>query len=729
MQTSVPGELRWRLELYARCFAVCRQGHFSYARLLALPPERLRLAAGDRGARTVVPFAFDASLTERLERLLPGARSEARPRRVPDDRLRRAIRLAQLDADIAPRAVAQWLGGAAEDWLAVVADVQTKGLREVGRGEGGLETAYLVHQLLVARLKTMLDARGASDADRAWTAAALELAMEALVNTDRVKDELPMRLALQTSVTTSALMLGAEETAFERRPLSAYRTHPVATRLARRVLVAPLEIIDLERVVSTLARRLAVDDKSRGALLESALLELVHDALLLAYFKSLGADLGPLEEAIESERSLTQVVFNEPRRKRFVKWLASAPIAEPRARDAALKLLEGVPAVQRGESRPLGVHGDVAERATLAARGAVALMLDRHTANLGATIRAPLLEVEDDADAFERGAHYRVAVDDRPLFVLPSSTTEAVLFVDTTDLVARVARSGSRSMMEVVRRHVHAPAFELERRIGDAGRDLRLVACDQRHLAFAGDVVGILALAEALDEAVLARIEETFGRATHDALGGRSARLAEIEEEQDAITNRLAQLAQDAERSFSDEETVDGRLVLEDRFSMLQAEADALDPPLPIVNAFVAWGAAGVAEETDAADVWFAPALLEASGGTARRPFAPPVLEHGFCVEVDETGLVHNGGVVVSAAALDAYARSRRGMLERVSVELSARQLNRRGAVGERFVVLRTPAGELRLVLRALAGHPYFELIGRNSARFTHVIEAIGSWT
>ncbi|MEQ9501777.1 MAG: hypothetical protein RIT81_33205 [Deltaproteobacteria bacterium] len=727
MQTSVPGELRWRLDLYQRCFAACRQGRFSYARLLALPPERLRLAAGDRGARTVVPYAFDADLTDRLDDLLPGPRGDLHPRAVPDDQLRRAIRLAQLDADIAPRAVAQWLDKAAASWLAVVADVQTKGLKEVGRGEGGLETAYLVHVVLASRLRDLLDRRGASEAQRAWTAAALELAMEAIVNTDRVKDDVPMRLALQTSVTTSALTLGADATAFERRPLSAYRTHPVATRLARRVLVPPLEIIDLERVVSTLARRLVVDEQTRRALLSATLLELVHDALLLAYFKSLapGRELVPLEEALANEKNLTQVVFNEPRRRRFLAWLSEAPIGEPRARDAAVKLLNGVPQVERGESRPLGVHGDVAERATLAARGAVAMMLDRHTAHLGSTIRAPLLEVDDDRKAYERGAHYRVAVDEGPLFVLPSSTTEAVLYVDTTDLVARVASSGPRSIQQILQRHVHSPANELQMRIGAAGRDLRCVECHQRGIAYAGDVVGIVALAEALDEAVLTRIEETFGRSTHDALGGRSSRLAEIEEERDELTRRLQELSDEAERSFSAEETMHGRLVIEDRLQMLTAEANALDPPLPIVNACVAWGATGTEDD----DAWYAPALLEASEATMRRKGASAVLDTGFTVEVGDGGLVHNGGVLVTSSALDAYARNRRGMLERVSVELSARQLKRRGATGERFVVLRSPTGELRLVLRALAGHPYFELIGKDSRRFTNIIEAIGSWT
>lgn len=739
MQTSVPGEIRQRLDLYRRCFELCRHGGFSFARLCALPPERLRLAVGERGARTRVPVTVDTAIVARLERSSMRKTSTRAPALVADGpALRRAIRIAQVDADLSPLAVLEWMERGADDWLATIAAVERVGVSEIGRGEGGLETAYLVHLVLLRQLTELLDERGAPAALRSWAAAGVDLGVQALAGSDDVDPDLPLRLALQLRATTNPYVLGASEDDFERRSLTAYRTHPTALRLVRSVVVAPVEIIDLERVVGIIAKRLAVDEDARRELLRATLVELVRDALLLIFFRSYTpvrrAAFAELEAVLSSEQRSTQIVFNERRRGAFRRSLDDLSGAPARAVEAVKKLLDAASSVESGDPTPLGVHGDVTLRATLAARGAVVSVLDRQTAELTKTVTSPIAYVDEQYDRSER---YRIALDDRPLYSIAPTSHEAVLFIDGSELAAR-ARS-PRSIREVLARHLFTPAAELASTIG-AGA-LRRVHVSQRGVGYAGDVVSIVALAEAVDERIVAQIATTFGDVSPDALGGRSERIDDIAAERRRLEARLEELATNGSGSRSG----DAETLLLDRIAMLDEEGRRIAPAPPIVGAYVAWGEVA---EPGPDDAWFSPALLEAERGAASdglvsrdrerrlasaRLEASQITAHLFRVEVGRDGGISNGGVVLSTAALDAYVRAKSHLFERTFVDLSAPQLATSGHHlvdgRERFEVVHAGRDNVRLVVRVLPGCPYVELIPRRLAAFDSVVEAVGRWT
>lgn len=695
MQTSVPGEIRWRIGLYDRCFTLCRRSEISFARLLALPVERLRLAAGDRGDRIRVPVAYAGSLTERLSGGLPGLAAVGGFGSFSDvDKLRRAVRTAQIDADLPPDTVGGWLRERAELWVSAIGSVEKRGLAEIGRGEGGLETAYLVHLALLLEVRRILDDRRMTDATRAWASSAVALAFEALT-ADSDDDSLPVRLALMTSVTTSPIVLGADPDAMGRRPLSAYRTHPTALRLARKVFVEPIEIIPIDRVVDTIARRLVVDEVAKADLLRAALLEMVRDACLLLFMKA--ADRGPLTELLASEAALTQAVFNQARRRRLEAWLREAPLEPARAKEAVLGLLAGTELVERGDPTPLGIHGDLAERAATAARGAVLLVIDSHTADVVKTATMPIERVSDDR--FDEGGCYRIGDDDRPLFALAPHGDEAVLFVDGSMLAQRGFDRSAKSSADLVSRLLFEPALDVAKRIGGEGRDARCVDVDQGGIAFSGDVAVVFALAEALQAEVLKPLAERFEAQTDDALG-RSSRADEITAERERLEARIAGLdrAASEKRDVREAKSLlsDGKKVLLEQLARLKAAEAEARPPPPVLSIRVTHGAPGAEVMLDGRPVWFAPALV-----AARAPSGP--------------------GVTISASAVDAFERAKHATLVRKSIDLTVRD---RVFTYDFF---HTSNRELRLVLQKKDDD--YVLVAEHDPLHPHLVRTIGGRT
>src|ERR1700737_2234710 len=102
MQTSATEEIRWRYNLYRNVLSFCQQGQFSFARFLALVPDRLRLAVGESVAKTQIPVSWQADFVERCGELLPSFPSTPRlatALAASPEQLRRAIRRAQIDGN------------------------------------------------------------------------------------------------------------------------------------------------------------------------------------------------------------------------------------------------------------------------------------------------------------------------------------------------------------------------------------------------------------------------------------------------------------------------------------------------------------------------------------------------------------------------------------------------------------------------------------------------------
>ena len=138
-----------------KCFELCRNGHFSLARFLALVPDRLRLVTGHRGLGIRIPVVVDPELEAAFAQIFGGlAPAPVRPRDRKE--LRRALRMAQLDPELDPSWVTAWLRERGDRALDALHRVYRRGLAEIGRGEGGVEAAYLVHLLLTETLRRSL---------------------------------------------------------------------------------------------------------------------------------------------------------------------------------------------------------------------------------------------------------------------------------------------------------------------------------------------------------------------------------------------------------------------------------------------------------------------------------------------------------------------------------------------------------------------------------------------
>jgi hypothetical protein len=727
---SVASEVEARVELYRRVFAFCRQGGFSFARFLALVPERLRLALGDHAQRIRVPVHVRDELRQRWRALLPPGERPARTSlygTIPE--LKRLVRLAQVDPGVDVVCLAEWLRTSAEPLTELTRGVYARALAEVGRGEGGLETAYLVHHLV---LDTLAGLSRASAPEQATARAALlhpllELAISAAAESAAAA-AVPARLGYQLAVTTSPWSLGAGAELIERH-VNAYRTTREAVGLARRVVQEPLELIDLERVVGTLAERQLVDPAQHAGLRREVLLELVRDGLLLLVAQTWTPGSAPelelAHQVISSPRALEQHLFVTRRRAELSAWL-TAHTGTHKAAAAVARLVDGAEQVLAGDLGPLGVQGDLRERALSAARGAVVLVLDQHTEALRRDVSA-LVEVVPAAEADEawrEGRAYRLGSGPEPLYTQRARAAEGYLLLDLSTLAARLAALPARASVEVVRRSLYDPIAAAVARAsaGDPSR-LSIARWTSDQIALTGDLVAIVELAVVVRAEVVAA-----GRALEaevpEVLGGGSGREAELDAELARLGERLATVEGALLRFSEDPASArflrDSHAVLSRELGALsQARRRALARAHPLeVGAFVAVAEPAVVVELPAAtpgrpplSVSMSRAHAEASacvgrgarvvasrealrraGGpsspfavelerrirvpvevetrlhhalTTHDPQALAALAEAWAAEVEHTwdDELYNAGLALSGAALAAYAHDRRGVL------------------------------------------------------------------
>src|SRR5229473_326959 len=310
MQASIADEIGRRLTLYAR--------------FGALVPDRLRLAVAESIAKSHIPVLLDTGLVEECAELLPNGQSRPVPAdfEVDLNLLRRAIRLAQIHANLDVLGIARWLSERGDKLLKLCGRLYLKGLREIGQGEGGEETAYLVGLLILHAFREALQkkVKDVSPEQQALVNALLGMALEgALASEAGAGEALSARLGFQFAVTSSPFALGARVSRLIESPLNSYRTTSEALELMKAQLQGPAEKLDLDHCVGCVAEQLLGRALPRTRLAQEVLHELVRDRKLL----------------IEAERPLL------------------------------------------GATRPLRGHGDVGKRAELAATGAMLLLLDQ----------------------------------------------------------------------------------------------------------------------------------------------------------------------------------------------------------------------------------------------------------------------------------------------------------------------------------------------------------------
>lgn len=594
MQASVAAEIRWRLDLFAEVLGSCRRGGFSFARFLALVPDRLRLAGGDRADRVRVPLAVDPELYARLKASLPGATPPpgGDPRPAGRAELRRFLRLAQVHPDVDVVELQAWSTTGAPAMLDTLARAYARGLSELGRGEGGLEAIYLVHLALIDATRRALDARGAEAGPRALVAATLPQAFARAVETSEVRAEaLPTRLAMQAALTTSFEALGLDARSWARRPCNPRRTLEEAVELARRVVTPPFETMPVERVVDTVARRLLAEPKLAAKLCADMLAEQIRDACLL-----LAGSLSPsdAEEAVEvasSSRALTRAVHHEGRRRALLAWAKAGPASGHRAGPVLAGLLAAAPAVVAGDPAPLGVHGDLAGRAKLAARGAVLAALDAHAEELRKDVSSVIAPVPPEAqrETHRAGRCYRLALDDAPLYHLPDPKREAALLVDLGAVGAALAGAPARRVAGLLDRHLLGPL--LARLAVTPGVERAGLTAD---LVIArGPVEGLVEVAQDHLQR-LAELRRAARSGPADVFGGRPEVEVERAEELARIDARLVQLDQAISKASADPESVrllsDSKAMLEGRRARLGEAAIERTGEGPVVSAAITFG-------------------------------------------------------------------------------------------------------------------------------------------
>ncbi len=728
VQASVAAEIGARLELFRQSFEFCRQGGFSFARFLALVPDRLRLAVGDAGQRVRIPVTVAAEVAGQMARRLPDWPADAQPASIESTaELRRVVRLAQQDPGIDPLGLLSWLRADADPLVSLFGALYERGFSEVGRGEGGAETAYLIHLVIVELARRQVAARlGDRIEAQVILTSMLDASIQGVLGQSRVDErQLSPRLGYQLAATRSPLAFGADPDRLAARPVNAYRTTPRAVQLVRRVLQPPLEVIPLEQVAQTIAKRLLVEPSLINALLKDTLLEMLRDAALVAVVQGhrpYGGDgSDALRPLLASPVQLVQSVFNHPRRERLTAELRRLDRSKPI--DAILRLLDGAPRVEHGDPAPLGVHGQVEERALVAARGAICLVLEAHAEALKREVNALVqwLAPEEAAVAVQEGRCYRLGLDNRPLFHFPARNREAFLFFDASELVRLTAERRPAALGDLVSRYLMTPLLERFIQVrGDDEAALRLIQLTPDQAAFAGEIGVVLEFAEAARD-VVAELQAELARPVADVLGGQPNVVGEADEEIRRLEARIVVVDGALRRTPQSDESAqllqDTRLMLERRLAVLTeakrraaglTDADEVD-----VGLYVTFGATAVSvpvpEGVVRADaVSFSPHVSEARRGCARVPWVKDdrvgrvalrrrargdeeaTMPFALSLRArDERTAIFNAGCGLSETALKAYLRARVGVLSYFEVQLELRELSE--ADRRRFVFDRDP--------------------------------------
>ncbi len=372
MQASIADEIGRRLTLYAR--------------FGALVPDRLRLAVAESIAKSHIPVLLDTGLVEECAELLPNGQSRPVPAdfEVDLNLLRRAIRLAQIHANLDVLGIARWLSERGDKLLKLCGRLYLKGLREIGQGEGGEETAYLVGLLILHAFREALQKKGkdGSPEQQALVNALLGMALEgALASEAGAGEALSARLGFQFAVTSSPFALGARVSRLIESPLNSYRTTSEALELMKAQLKGPEEKLDLDQCVSRVAEQLLGRALPRTRLAQEVLHELVRDCMLLGVMKLHQRQPTPLLKVFHRLASsgtlLAQHVTDPTRRGQLIHAIDLQPSAAEQPLPTLRKLLVEADRPLLGATRPLRGHGDVGKRAELAAAGAMLLLLDQ----------------------------------------------------------------------------------------------------------------------------------------------------------------------------------------------------------------------------------------------------------------------------------------------------------------------------------------------------------------
>lgn len=551
MQNAIAAELRHRLELYRRIFDFCRAGRFSLARFVSFAPDKLRLSIGESAFRIRVPVSVENELVEDLVRGLENPRSMRT--KVDQELSRRALRLAQIDADIDPFRTRAMLASSGSHFLARAARVHQKSFAEVGHGAGGEDTAFVAN---LAFTEAMRRAVEPNIARQLIALSMIDLSMQAYLTLDG-EAEPSLRLGLKCAAMLSPLALGATTESFIKRPVSWYRTTPDAVRFARRVILDPIETIDLGRVVAAISERLLVDDGAQATILRDTLLEMARDVMLaVALFDAAPPTI--LLETVSSQQALMLAVLNARRRNELSASLDRATRTRPL--EALLALLKNADRVTAGDPAPLGLHGDPKERTKLAAIGAVVLALDEKSEEL----RSELLHRIEFVDGTSSIPAYRISDDEAPLFRLPSGPRQALFYIDARNLASWVANIGGASAAETLARIFHRALLAEAKTL----RGIEVLNVSAESMLFKGDVVAMLELAIAL-RALIERARALGDESIPELLGGSSSARLEAEAELQQLQERRSRIDDAIARAFDEGGTLtylrDARGLIEER--------------------------------------------------------------------------------------------------------------------------------------------------------------------
>lgn len=626
MQSSVSGEIRWRLTLYQKVLAHCQQGRFTLARFVALVPDRLRLSVGESIAKMRIPVAFPDSFLKEFNALMPPLGRLRLTGSPPwnDQQLRRVIRLAQIDSHLDPLTLGLWIVERGDHFIGALANLYVKALREVGQGEGGEETAYLVHLLLLRALRLILNEaqrearlQGQFALVCALASMALEAALSALGG-----QSLSARLGFQFAIAMSPPALGASD-ADLKYFLNSYRTSNEALELARRELSQPLEETSVEAATQRVTEALLKNSAVKTALTREALGEVIRDCLILGILRldDRSADLlKALQKVATSGNVLFEHVHHGGTRDELVDCLDGTVGTKEPFKTLKRLLLESDRAML-GNSELLGRHGDLRQRAETAASGAIVYLFDDHIHRQLSPLlqRIELVTGEQQKSMYELGRCYQIDFSPRPFFLIPKQVSEAHLFVDVKDFTKRTLAIKERAMSDFLRRFFYQPIFEYAAKLKAGGEGLFVSNILGDAVAFHGDIRLMVPLALQIRR-ILSDAEQQLQQGLSDVLGGEDTMIAEIDAE-------LARLGSERQRLAKQDENPSALKRVEGQIRMVQqAKEDRLARTVGLgleAGAYISFG--GAAETVDLKhpdlgdwSVTIAERLNEAARGTAR---------------------------------------------------------------------------------------------------------------
>lgn len=633
MQSSVAAEIEWRLSLYRNILDFCREGQFTLGRFLALVPSRLRLAVGESAAKTRIPVAISGKLVDHWKHLLPNRETIPAVFRDEAD-LRRAIRFSQIDSDVDPVAAAGWLGKFGSRFIGDAGTVYLKGFGEIGTGEGGEETAYLVHLMIAESFRRAASDSG-PDARMRQTLAPqiLQLAVQALMESGAVdSDSLPARLGFQFAVTVSPLSTGITAQELLKSPVNPYRTNASAVELAEKLLPTAVENTGLEELRGLLAKKLLADPAQKAIMCRDLLAEAVRDILILVLLQNWNGPLkdtvAPGRKAAASGEFLLRCLTETSPRSQFHGWVMKAAPSAGKAFTVLEMLVAKAPQILAGGTEPLGRAGDLAARAQLVAAGAIVMVLDGRIERMKQDFLA-LVEFIPGAEQeqlWKSGECYRIDLSQEPLYLIPEFRQEAHLFVDLKDFTKRTASIKEASMGDFLRRYFYTPIFELARRLQDGDpQSLAISNIVGDAVGFRGSIAPMVSLALGIRE-ILKNAATELEKDLPEFLGGKPEVLEEIEQEIASWQRRIDEidgaLKSAAPGTPHFEHLTQAKKSLREKLAELEsAREDVRSETVGFgleAGAYVAFGAAAeVVNLSQAALGLAAPAINEAAGYTS----------------------------------------------------------------------------------------------------------------